>query len=94
MRSDAPMWYKAGSKSRENPIKFGWNKTERFHTGKNDKDGYPLLRGDCFDFILKNIVKKDKMNTFSEGIKNEYAKITGIEPEIYSVKLTDGTGLI
>ncbi|HUS73238.1 MAG TPA: class I SAM-dependent methyltransferase [Sedimentisphaerales bacterium] len=36
----------------------------RFHTGKNDKDGYPLLRGDCFDFILKNIVKKDKELVF------------------------------
>lgn len=37
---------------------------KRFHTGKNDAQGYPLLRGDCFDFILKNIVKKDNELVF------------------------------
>lgn len=52
------------------------------------------MMGGGFGGCTINIVKKEKMNTFSEGVKNEYSKITGIEPEIYSVKITDGTGLI
>ncbi len=30
-----------------------------FQTGERDVWGYPLLSGDCFDFILRNIVKRD-----------------------------------
>ncbi len=52
------------------------------------------MMGGGFGGCTINIVKKEKMNTFSEGIKKEYSMITGIEPEIYSVKITDGTGLI
>lgn len=52
------------------------------------------MMGGGFGGCTINIVKKEKMNTFSEGIKKEYYKITGIEPKIYSVKITDGTGLI
>jgi len=52
------------------------------------------MMGGGFGGCTINIVKKEKMNTFSEGIKKEYSKITGVEPEIYSVKITDGTGLI
>lgn len=52
------------------------------------------MMGGGFGGCTINIVKKEKMNTFSEGVKKEYSKITGIEPEIYSVKITDGTGLI
>ncbi|RLD85163.1 MAG: galactokinase [Bacteroidetes bacterium] len=59
----------------------------------NDVIGSRMMGGG-FGGCTINIVKKEKMNLFSESIKNEYAKITGLEPEIYSVKITDGTGLI
>ncbi len=59
----------------------------------NDVIGSRMMGGG-FGGCTINIVKKEKMNLFSKSIKNEYAKITGLEPEIYSVKITDGTGLI
>ncbi len=59
----------------------------------NDVIGSRMMGGG-FGGCTINIVKKEKINLFSESIKNEYAKITGLEPEIYSVKITDGTGLI
>ena len=31
----------------------------RFHTGKTDSCGYPLLHGACFDFVPRNIVNND-----------------------------------
>lgn len=40
---------------------------KRFHTGRNDADDYPLLRGDCFDFILSNIVKKEDELVFIDA---------------------------
>ena len=52
------------------------------------------MMGGGFGGCTINIVKKEKMNSFTEEIISEYSKITGIDPEIYSVKITDGTGLI
>ena len=52
------------------------------------------MMGGGFGGCTINIVKKEKVKSFSEGIKKEYSKITGLEPEIYSVKITDGTGFI
>ena len=52
------------------------------------------MMGGGFGGCTINIVKKEKVKSFSEEIIRKYTKITGIEPEIYAVKITDGTGLI
>ena len=52
------------------------------------------MMGGGFGGCTINIVKKEKVKSFSEEIIRKYTKITGIEPEIYTVKITDGTGLI
>ncbi|EXI91791.1 MAG: Methyltransferase domain protein [Candidatus Accumulibacter sp. BA-94] len=40
-----------------------------FATGANDDQGYPLLRGECFDFIMGNIIRTA---AGLEGIDNEW----------------------
>jgi len=52
------------------------------------------MMGGGFGGCTINIVKKEKMSSFSEEIIKEYSKFTGMEPEIYTVNITDGTGLI
>ena len=52
------------------------------------------MMGGGFGGCTINIVKKDKMEAFAEKIFLEYQNITGNKPEIYTVKITDGTGLI
>ena len=52
------------------------------------------MMGGGFGGCTINIVKKEKMNSFSEDIMREYYKITEIKPEIYTVNITDGTGLV
>ncbi|MBE2258379.1 MAG: class I SAM-dependent methyltransferase [Candidatus Accumulibacter sp.] len=42
---------------------------QRFATGASDDQGYPLLRGECFDFIMGNIIRTA---TGLEGIDNEW----------------------
>lgn len=52
------------------------------------------MMGGGFGGCTINIVKKDHLDTFSSKITKEYTDITGIKPIIYTVKITDGTGLI
>jgi len=52
------------------------------------------MMGGGFGGCTINIVKKDKVRSFTESVIQKYNKLTGIDPEIYTVKITDGTGLI
>ncbi|MCK5637227.1 MAG: galactokinase [Flavobacteriaceae bacterium] len=52
------------------------------------------MMGGGFGGCTINIVKKDKVRSFTKSVIQKYNKLTGIAPEIYTVKITDGTGLI
>ena len=52
------------------------------------------MMGGGFGGCTINIVKKDKVRSFTKSVIQKYNKLTGIAPEIYNVKITDGTGLI
>ena len=66
-----------------------------FDLAKNSEDVIgSRMMGGGFGGCTINIVKKEKVKSFSEEIIRKYTKLTGIEPEIYAVKITDGTGLI
>ncbi len=47
----------------------------RFGTGEKDEDAYPLMRGECFDFVLRNIVRGDGKLAF---IDTEWSAKTGL----------------
>lgn len=53
----------------------------KYYTGINDKEGYPLLRGDSIDFIFRNIIK-NKMGLV--GIDTEWS-VVGYIPADYVV---------
>lgn len=50
---------------------------KRFYTDENDAQGYPLLRGDCFDFLLKNIIKRDDEFIFIDAEWCAVKELTG-----------------
>ena len=52
------------------------------------------MMGGGFGGCTINIVKKEKVSSFKEDVIREYYNVKDIEPEIYAVKITDGTGLI
>jgi len=52
------------------------------------------MMGGGFGGCTINLVKKEKVNSFKEAVIQQYYKVNKIEPEIYEVKITDGTGLI
>ncbi len=52
------------------------------------------MMGGGFGGCTINIVKKEDLRSFSDKITKEYTKETGVKPEIYNVKITEGTGLI
>ncbi len=52
------------------------------------------MMGGGFGGCTINIVKKEETESFSQKIIVEYKKATGIIPEIYIVRIVDGTGTI
>ena len=52
------------------------------------------MMGGGFGGCTINIVKQENIESFSEKIKENYLKETGVKLEIYTVKITNGTGLI
>ncbi len=52
------------------------------------------MMGGGFGGCTINIVKQEKLKSFSNRITAHYIEKTGITPEIYTVEITDGTGLI
>ena len=52
------------------------------------------MMGGGFGGCTINLVKKNKIQSFSDSIKTAYMQNTGIEPEIHVVKIANGTGII
>jgi galactokinase len=52
------------------------------------------MMGGGFGGCTINIVKQENIESFSESIAAYYLEKTGVKLEIYTVKITDGTGLI
>ena len=68
---------------------------ELFDIAKNSDDVIGArMMGGGFGGCTINIVKIEKVDSFKEAVLQQYYKVNNIEPEIYTVKITNGTGLI
>lgn len=52
------------------------------------------MMGGGFGGCTINVVKKGKVDSFKEEVIRDYYDVKGIDPEIYVVKIKDGTGLM
>ncbi len=66
-----------------------------YNIAKNSEDVVGArMMGGGFGGCTINIVKRDKLGTFSENISKAYQKATGIRPEIMVMKIDEGTSII
>lgn len=61
--------------------------------GSGDVAGARMMGGG-FGGCTINIVKQDKLESFTEKVNKAYSDVTGVYPEIITVKIDDGTGLV
>jgi galactokinase len=52
------------------------------------------MTGAGFGGCTVNLLRRDYVNTFKKNIKNEYKKITGINPDIYLTSPAEGAKVL